>query len=153
MSPTVHELLVKRAVATCESPELTSAGRRAISRMLRYYATDPTKRTELGIIISGLMLLENKDAEGRKLISEILATATLSISDELCADAENMIKQDLDERHYQRFFEDHPVLLDPLAASIVPRQALAEMWKTDFVIRRFDDQYVFVELEKPRDNL
>jgi len=27
------------------------------------------------------------------------------------------------------------------------------MWRTDFVIRRFDDQYVFVELEKPRDVL
>jgi hypothetical protein len=82
-----------------------------------------------------------------------MATATLQVSDELCNEAADLVAKDLNEAEYQRFFEKHPALLDPLAATIVPRQVLAEIWRTDFVIRRFDDQYVFVELEKPRDAL
>ena len=68
-------------------------------------------------------------------------------------EAEDLIRQNLLERPYQEFFEKNPSLLDPLASTVVPRQALADLWKTDFVIKRFDEQYLFVELEKPRDVL
>jgi hypothetical protein len=98
-------------------------------------------------------MLAGPESPGSRLISEIMSTATLSISDELCDEVEDLIRQDLPERPYQNFFEKHPSLLDPLASSVVPRQALAELWKTDFVIKRFDEQYLFVELEKPHDVL
>ena len=64
---------------------------------------------------------------------------------------QELVDQNLDEREYQRFLEQHPVILDPLASSIVPRQQLAEVHGTDFVIGRLDDEYTLVEIEKARD--
>jgi hypothetical protein len=98
-------------------------------------------------------MLSGVNSPSSQMISDIMSTATLSISDELCDEAEDLIRQNLLERPYQEFFEKNPSLLDPLASTVVPRQVLADMWKTDFVIKRFDEQYLFVELEKPRDVL
>jgi Domain of unknown function (DUF4263) len=63
-----------------------------------------------------------------------------------------LIRRDLPERAYQEYFERHPALIDPLASSIIERQHMGEMWRSDFVIRRLDDQYIFVEIERPQDN-
>ena len=137
----------------CANPELQMEAKRALARVFRHYAADPRNRRGLGIVLGGLTLLRTEDSPSNRLISEIMSTATLSISDELCNEAEDLIRQNLLEKSYQDFFEKNPSLLDPLASSVVPRQALADLWKTDFVIRRFDEQYLFVELEKPRDVL
>jgi hypothetical protein len=138
---------------SCADTELQSLAKRAIAKLFRHYAAGARNRQGLGIVLSGLTMLTKNDSPGVRLVSEVMSTATLSISDELCDQAADQINQDLLEKPYQEFFEQNPSLLDPLASSIVPRQALADLWKTDFVIKRFDEQYLFVELEKPRDNL
>lgn len=61
------------------------------------------------------------------------------------------MSEELPERNYQEFFEEHPALIDPLASGVVDRQNLGEMWRSDFVIRRLDDEYIFVEIERPQD--
>ena len=137
----------------CKDASLQSIARRAIARTFRHYAADAKNRHGLGIVLNGLTLLTPADSPGARLISEVMSTATLSVSDELCDQAADLIERDLLEKPHQEFFERNPSLLDPLASSIVPRQALADLWKTDFVIRRFDEHYLFVELEKPRDQL
>ena len=55
------------------------------------------------------------------------------------------------EAEYQRFIEEHPVFLDPLAAEIIPRARLGVEFVTDFVVRRHDYRYLAVEIEKPQD--
>ena len=144
--------LVQLIDQNCKDVVLQNESKRALSKIFRHYAADPTNRRDLGTLLHGLTLMSGESPE-TTLVSEIMATATLSISDEICNEAEDLVRQDLLEKVYQDFFEQHPALLDPLASSVVPRQNLADLWKTDFVVKRFDDQYLFVELEKPRDSL
>jgi hypothetical protein len=148
-----YSRLQDRVVASCQDPETSAEAKRFVSKLISHYASDPARRHRLATVLGGLTSIEPPDSEASKLIWGLMGSATLQISGELCNEAADLIHQDLTEAEYQRFFEQHPALLDPLAASAVPRQALGEMWRTDFVIRRFDDQYVFVELEKPRDAL
>ena len=42
-----------------------------------------------------------------------------------------------------------PVLIDPLAAKVIDRQRLGLELTTDFVVRRLDNEYLLVEIEKP----
>lgn len=49
----------------------------------------------------------------------------------------------------QRYLFKHPVLIDPLAKEIIPKQRLGSDYITDFVIRKYNDEYVLVEIEKP----
>ena len=152
LSRDAYENLRSAVLATIRDNQLASEAKRYVSKMLTHYAADSSRRPQLSTVLSGLSTNGEGLPESR-LIWDLMGSATLQISDELCNEAEDLIQKDLDEAAYQAFFEQHPALLDPLAATTVPRQVLAEMWKTDFVIRRFDDQYVFVELEKPKDSL
>lgn len=60
---------------------------------------------------------------------------------------------DLLEADYQKYLAAHPVLLDPLAAETIDRHRLGDELITDFVVRRHDNRYVAVEIEKPRDRI
>jgi Domain of unknown function (DUF4263) len=60
---------------------------------------------------------------------------------------------DLPEAEYQSYLAAHPVLLDPLAAETIDRHRLGSDLITDFVVRRHDNRYVAVEIEKPRDRI
>jgi hypothetical protein len=153
MRSEAYERLRDQVSKAIRDRETSAEARRLVSKLVAHYASDPDRRHDLAGVLDGLTVLEGRDSPAAKLIWDIMGSATLQISDELCSQAADLIQQDLNEGEYQVFFERHPALLDPLAASIVPRQALGEMWRTDFVIQRFDDQYVFVELEKPRDAL
>jgi len=62
-----------------------------------------------------------------------------------------MVGGDLPEERYQAFLKQHPVLLDPLSAEVLPKHKLGSDLVTDFVIRRHDYRYVAVEIEKPQD--
>lgn len=58
-----------------------------------------------------------------------------------------------DEPAFQTFFTEHPQLLDPMAAEIWPQPDLHGALIPDFVIRRFDNSYVVVEIETPAKQL
>ena len=53
----------------------------------------------------------------------------------------------------QQYLTRHPVLLDPLAASVHPKQRLGLEHATDFAVRSHDDQWTLVEIERPHDRL
>jgi hypothetical protein len=63
----------------------------------------------------------------------------------------DLIRTSRPEAEYQRFLEEHPVFLDPLAAEMLPRARLGVELVTDFVLRRHDYRYLAVEIEKPQD--
>lgn len=53
------------------------------------------------------------------------------------------------EEDCQKYLFKHPVLIDSLAKEIIPKQKLGSDYITDFVIRKYNDEYVLVEIEKP----
>lgn len=148
--------LIREIARTCNDPQLQKEAYRVLSMVLRGYVTDPERRDQLGFLLStlSLALAANKEAADKAvpLVFNLIVQSALKISEHLCHQLENLIASDLPERNYQEFFENNPALIDPLASSIVPRENLAEMFRTDFVIRRLDDEYIFVEIEKPQDH-
>jgi hypothetical protein len=57
------------------------------------------------------------------------------------------------EEILHQFLVKHPILLDPLALEVRSKQELGSEFVTDFVIKRFNDEYVLVEIEKSTDRI
>lgn len=83
----------------------------------------------------------------------VLRDSSLILTAQLIEQFEDLVRQDLPERDYQSFLASHPIFLDPLAAEVIDRKRLGAELITDFVVRRHDDTYVVVEIEKPQDRL
>ena len=148
--------LVQYIYNTHASPELQREARRQLSRIIYSFTSQPSDRHIVGYIISSIVgfifFNDEQSASAINLMLEIVVQGTLNISDTLCHQLEVLIGSNFPERKYQEFFEKCPAFIDPLASSIVERQHMGEMWRSDFVIRRLDDQYIFVEIEKPQDS-
>lgn len=85
----------------------------------------------------------------KELFSAISAR-WLSTSETLLETYQRMLTENAtDETAFQRFFTDHPQMLDPLAVEVWPQPNLHGARRPDFVVRRFDDSYVVVEIETP----
>jgi Domain of unknown function (DUF4263) len=146
---------------TCTDQQLSTHAEQLLARVVRAYLVNPLGHTLLGDLLGIGELyfgyrIYGDDAKFEavaRLVARLIAKNTLAIDDESCAELQRLIESDLEERVYQQFLTLHPAMLDPLAASVAPLQVLGEKWKTDFVIRRLDDQYVFVEIEKPKDEI
>jgi Domain of unknown function (DUF4263) len=89
----------------------------------------------------------------RKSVFRIISDASLKITKRLLDEYENLLSTGLNEEAYQKFLKANPVLLDPLASHVIAKQALGVEFKTDYVVRRLDNQYFAVEIEKPQDRL
>lgn len=55
-----------------------------------------------------------------------------------------------DEQRFQRFFEENPLLLDPMAHRVWPKPDLHGKKEPDFIIQRTDNTYVVIEIETPK---
>lgn len=87
----------------------------------------------------------------RRSVFEIFAESSIKITRRVIDGFERLIENDLLEQPYQEYLAEHPVLIDPLAAQVIDRQRLGLELTTDFVIRRLDNDYILIEIEKPRD--
>jgi hypothetical protein len=85
----------------------------------------------------------------RALSSRWLATSrtTLATFEALLADRAD------DEPTFQRYLEEHPQILDPMAHRVWSRPFIHGAKEPDFVIQRTDDSYVVVEIECPAKGL
>jgi hypothetical protein len=84
----------------------------------------------------------------------LLRDSTLQINGIIIENFKRIIENDsLKEEVYQEFLCKNPVLMDPLAKKIIPKQQLGNEYITDFVIKKFDDEYILVEIEKPRNKI
>jgi hypothetical protein len=83
----------------------------------------------------------------------VSADATIRLTRSLLDEFAKLIDSEGAESNYQRYLQQNPVLLDPLAADVYPTAPLGLEFKTDFVIRRHDGRYIVVEIEKPQDPL
>jgi hypothetical protein len=57
------------------------------------------------------------------------------------------------EEDLHQFLFDNPILLDPLALEIRSKHELGSEYITDFVVRRANNEYVVVEIEKSTDEI
>ncbi|MFS0776093.1 Shedu anti-phage system protein SduA domain-containing protein [Neobacillus sp. 3P2-tot-E-2] len=62
---------------------------------------------------------------------------------------EIIINPNIKEEDCQVFLKENPALIDPLAKEIIPKQKLGLEFITDFVVRKLNDEYIMVEIEKP----
>lgn len=83
----------------------------------------------------------------------VTADASIAVTAALLDEFHDLIDAERPEAEYQRFLQDNPVLLDPIAAEVLPTAPLGLEFRTDFVLRRHDGRYVVVEIEKPQDPL
>jgi hypothetical protein len=99
-----------------------------------------------GIVTHNLDGTENAYAPVTQDIFDIMARASMK---RMLTDFAAIIQAKGDEEVYQKFLEEHLVLLDPLAKKVLFKQRLGKEYVTDFVIERLDDRHFMVEIEKP----
>jgi hypothetical protein len=87
----------------------------------------------------------------RSRVFDSFAKGKIRITEALLVQFDSLIKREESEERYQNFLTMHPVFLDPLAAKVIPKSRLGSDHVTDFAIRRLDNKYVLVEIEKPHD--
>ncbi len=75
--------------------------------------------------------------------SVALGPRTLDEYDEL------MLERAGDEPAFQRFFEGHPLMLDPRAFQVWGQPDFHGKFEPDFIIRTYDNRYLVVEIETP----
>jgi len=66
---------------------------------------------------------------------------------------ERLVESELREEDYQRFLADHLVFIDPLASEVIPKQKLGLEKTTDYAVRRSDNEWILVEIEKPQNRI
>ena len=109
------------------------------------------------ISIAGREAIKNQVQGGGSNFSDrlirVLSAGSISVSTALLDRFEELIGANLREEEYQSYLKEHPILLDPLAAEVIPKHRLGDDHITDFVIRRHDGRYLVVEIEKPQDRI
>ena len=97
--------------------------------------------------LQGLAIL---DPDAAKNLSHALALRSVAVGPQVLNDYDALvIGTGDDESVFQRFFENHPLLLDPRAFQVWGRPDLHGRLEPDFVIRTYDNSYVIVEIETP----
>ncbi|HKP52085.1 MAG TPA: Shedu anti-phage system protein SduA domain-containing protein [Chloroflexia bacterium] len=86
-------------------------------------------------------------------VFDIIRKSSISLPMSIIEEYKTLVQSNLREEEYQSFLARHPVLLDPLARSVVSKQTLGSDFKTDFVISKLDGEYIVVEIEKPQDRI
>lgn len=105
-----------------------------------------------------MILSFRRDNDIKKAIADyffsILIDSRLQINLDLIMDFEEFLNNpETSEERIQTFLFDNPILLDPLAIEIYSKHELGNEFKTDFVIKRLNNDYVLVEIEKSTDKI
>lgn len=137
-------------------PETRIAAREAFHDLVVHSRLDENLFDRLIDFLNLMKIYLNAPDQGhlfRSEVFEVFSEATIKLTRKLINDFESLTLEEHGEEVYQRFLTASPVLIDPLASEIVPKQKLGIELVTDFVVRRLDNQYVLVEIEKPHDKL
>lgn len=96
---------------------------------------------------------DGKPSAFSRHVVRVWGDSSILLTERLIDEFSALVALAADESAYQGFLEEHPVFLDPLAAEVLNRKRLGLEFVTDFVVRRHDNRYVVVEIEKPQDRL
>ena len=104
----------------------------------------------VGHILQLHSMSHNKDTQIAEQVVRAAATRWLSLSRKILNEYQNLVRSSpKSEPVFQRFFEKHPQLLDPMAVQVWPRPNLLGSRIPDFVVKRSDETYLIVEIETP----
>jgi Shedu protein SduA, C-terminal len=110
-------------------------------------------RVMAGVLSEAAIRGEGDRYEEAATVVRLLSEASIRLTPAVLDDFEALINAGRAESAYQRFFENYPVLIDPLAAEVVSQQRLGSEHATDFALRRHDGGWTLIEIEKPQDAL
>jgi hypothetical protein len=134
------------------NPEITAS----MAKTARSLFVDMVLRARTDDHIRGALLglLQTSWAYGHEeMFSEvygIVAEAAVALTATTLESFEALIGEDgRPEEDYQKFLSANLVLLDPIALEVVPKHRLGDDYVTDFVIRKANDEYLVVEIERP----
>lgn len=86
-------------------------------------------------------------------VFEIISKSIIKINERILREFESLMNSNKDEEEYQRFLQSNPCLIDPLAFDVLSKARMGIEHTTDFVLRRLDNEYILVEIEKPSSNI
>jgi len=93
------------------------------------------------------------DRQINRSIFDIVTKSSLRINEKLLRDFEQLINVERNEEAYHEFLQNNPCLIDPLASKIFNKAKLGIEHVTDFVVKRLDNEYILVEIEKPHSKI
>jgi hypothetical protein len=129
------------------TPDLVEFCRSQLVDLVLSFESDDDVAFRIGSGISNLTLSEVPAA---KELFAALSARWLAVSRPVLDQYEKLIVDQLDnEPAFQRFLTEHPQLLEPMAVQMWPQPNLFGSCFPDFVVRRADDSYVVVEIERP----
>jgi hypothetical protein len=96
---------------------------------------------------------EESNHEFRSRVFELFTSGRIRVNTRLISQFELLLSSSEKEERYHRFLASNPVFLDPLASLVISKQRLGIEHVTDFVVRRLDDKYILVEIEKSQDEI
>jgi hypothetical protein len=132
--------------------DMLVAAQRAIREILSECLVDENRSI---CLVQFMMdqVMTSSEPESLAQVIDVLAEGRIKLTRGLLEEYEALIGSALDEETYQKFLMMHPVFLDPLAAEVIPKGKLGLEHVTDFVVRRHDNIYLLVEIEKPQDRI
>jgi hypothetical protein len=135
---------VKRS--TIQDPELPSFCRsRLVELVLSFEEDDVGNR-----VGHSLSQLSFRHEGASREVFTALAARWLAISRPLIEKLDALISQHPnDESIFQEFLAEHPQFLDPMVVDVWPQPDLHGARSPDFVLRRSDNSYLIIEIEKP----
>lgn len=83
----------------------------------------------------------------------LIGEGSIKLSRSVLEEFEALIDREDREEESQIFLAAHPVLLDPLAAEVIPKQRLGLEHATDYAVRSHDGLWLLVEIERPHDQI
>jgi hypothetical protein len=142
---------VAELVPPAGTPE---AARRALSDHAAEAVVNPQLLGDIGLWLQQTSIehagQEAQDLSAAGLLG-LLAEGSIRLSPSLLDEFDSLISEDHPEETFQQHLARHPALLDPLAATVVPKLRLGTEYATDFALRRHDDRWLLVEIERPQD--
>ena len=164
-------VLASLATGLCQRPNYGSCPKFILDKLQRVYAEEPDlavyarmQLREISVRADEEHLLEllqgglGADATEEHIVQQeivrIFSTRWFTISAGVIREYLQLINEnDNDEAFFQRWFTAHPQMLDPMVVSIWPTPNLRGSKIPDFVLQRFDNTYMIVEIKKPTTTL
>lgn len=131
------------------------AARRTLRRLMLESRTDSSLQSHLLELIASQHRHAAADpTEKLRFLLDLLLESQLVLNEGMLREFEALLDTGVArEEELHRFLVAHPVLLDPLATELRTKHELGSDFITDFVVRRVNDEYVVVEIERSTDPL
>ena len=130
---------------------LVLAARRHLHELILGIEDDKDANFYVGAALHHLAFGDNRIVGN---LIHALALRSIAVGPKVLATYEGLLAgPGNNESVFQRFFESHPLLLDPRSFQVWAQPDLHGRYEPDFVIRTYDNSYVIVEIETPAKQL